>query len=486
MISNRLSETIVYNNHIMQPIKSKKTISFPIVHVVIILSLLLCIIAALLAAITYHFEKQFFGKVYPNVYIGNMAVSGQTKEEIEKYWESKNIPFTEIFIELSSDEHIATISGKELNLGYDAALSAQQAYLIGRSGLFLSDLYAKYFKHRTELTPYFRWDSQIINDAIDGIAQTVDIPVQDALFEYQNGRVQSFKPSKDGKKLDRERVTADFAKLVTQITASEKPGTYRIQLKSITVKPSVSTANANSLGIKELIGRGYSQFGGSIPGRIHNVALAASKLHGVLIAPGEEFSFNGAVGDISAATGYQAAYIIKDGRTVLGDGGGVCQVSSTLFRAALNSGLPIAERHAHAYRVHYYEDGGFKAGLDATVFSPSVDLRFKNDTPGYILIQTKADTKKLTLEIDFYGTTDGRKAEIYNHVVSGATAPPPPLYQDDPTLPAGVVKQVDFAAWGARASFQYRVTRNAEILQDTTFFSGYRPWQAVYLKGTKS
>lgn len=476
----------MYNNHTMQPTKSKKTISFPAIQVAIILSLLLCVIAILLAAIIYYFEKQYAGKVYPNVYIGNMAVSGQTKADIEKYWESKNIPFSDIQIELYSDEQVATISGKELNLGYDAALSAQQAYLIGRSGLFLSDLYAKYFKHRTELTPYFRWNSQILEDAIDGIAQTVDVPVQDALFEYQNGRVQSFKPSKDGKRLDRELVKADFAKLVTQITASEKSGIYRLQLQSNIVKPAVSTANANSLGIKELIGRGYSQFGGSIPGRIHNVALAASKLHGLLIAPGEKFSFNTAVGDISASTGYQAAYIIKDGRTVLGDGGGVCQVSSTLFRAALNTGLPIEERHAHAYRVHYYEDGGFKAGLDATVFSPSVDLQFRNDTPGYILIQTKADTKKLTLEIDFYGTTDGRKAEIYNHVVSGVTSPPPPLYQDDPTLPSGVVKQVDFAAWGARASFQYRVTRNTEVLQDTTFFSSYRPWQAVYLKGTKS
>lgn len=470
----------------MQPTKSKKTISLPIAQVVFILCLLLCGIATLFATIVYFFEKQYAGKVYPNVYIGSMNVSGQTKEEIETYWESKNTPFKDILIEMSDGNHIATISGSDLNLGYDAALSAQQAYLIGRSGLFLSDLYAKYFKQRTELTPYFRWNTQVIENALDTLALSIELPVQDALFEYHNGRVQSFKPSKEGLKLNRDQVKADFAKIVTQITAAEEQTVYRIPVTTYVVKPAITTANANSLGIKELIGRGFSQFGGSIPGRIHNVALSASKFHGLLIAPGEKFSFNAVIGDISAATGYQAAYIIKDGRTVLGDGGGVCQVSSTLFRAALNTGLPIIERHAHAYRVHYYEDGGFKPGLDATVFSPSVDLQFVNDTSGYILIQTKVDTKKLTLEIDFYGTSDGRKAEIYNHVVSGVTAPPPPLYQDDPTLPVGVVKQVDYAAWGARASFHYRVTRNSEVLQDTTFSSNYRSWQAVFLKGTKS
>ena len=217
------------------------------------------------------------------------------------------------------------------------------------------------------------------------------------------------------------------------------------------------------------------------------MALAASKLHGVLIKPGEVFSFNNTLGDVSASTGFQPAYIIKAGRTVLGDGGGVCQVSTTLFRAALNTGLPIIERQAHAYRVHYYEEAGFKAGLDATVFSPSVDLKIKNDTPGYILIQTNIDETVPSLTFELYGTGDGRKTEILDHKVWGITSPPPPLYQDDPTLQLGVVKQVDFSAWGAKASFQYKVTaEDGRVLQDQVFYSNFRPWQAVFLKGTKT
>lgn len=476
----------MYNNHTMHHIKSKKTISLPVFRVTLILAGLCLVMVAVIAFLAGTFERRYQSRVYPRVFIGGQAVSGQTKAEIEQYWAARNAPFQSAVFELSFDQYIATISGAELNLGYDAALSAHQAYLIGRSGHWLSDMYARYLKRKTELTPYFRWDTQIVEDALDRIATAVDVPVQDALFEYHNGRVQSFRPSKDGQQLNREQARAEFAKAVAQLSASEQPTLYKIALSVTPLAPDVSTGNANSLGIKELIGKGYSVFGGSIPGRIHNVALAASKFHGVLIPPGEEISFNRIVGDISAATGYQAAYIIKNGRTVLGDGGGVCQVSSTLFRAALNSGLPIVERHAHAYRVHYYEDGGFKAGLDATVFSPSVDLRIKNDTPAHILIQTKTDTQNLNLSIEFYGTSDGRKAEIYNHTVGGIVAPPPPLYQDDPTLPNGVVKQVDFSAWGAFASFQYRVTRGGDVLQDTKFTSSYRPWQAVYLRGTKT
>jgi len=154
------------------------------------------------------------------------------------------------------------------------------------------------------------------------------------------------------------------------------------------------------------------------------------------------------------------------------------------FRSALDAGLTIIERHAHDYRVHYYEEGGYNPGLDATVFAPSYDLKFKNDTPGYILIQTESDINNLKLSFDLYGTSDGRQALISDQKVWDVTAPPPDLYQDDPTLPKGTVKQVDFAAWGTKASFHYNVTRNGETLEDTDFLSDFRPWQAIYLRGT--
>lgn len=238
----------------------------------------------------------------------------------------------------------------------------------------------------------------------------------------------------------------------------------------------------NDLGIKELIGTGISHFAGSIENRKFNVGLAASRINGVLIPPGEEFSFVDTVGDISGASGYKQAYVIKSGRTVLDDGGGVCQVSTTIYRAALNTGLPITARTAHAYRVGYYEQG-FPPGLDATIFSPSVDFKFRNDTSHHILVQAKVEGTTLT--VDLYGTSDGRTVEITKPAVISQTPALPEIRQDDPSLPKGTVKQVDWAAAGANVVFKRTVTKGGITYIDETVRSNFRPWQAVYLVGTK-
>ncbi len=189
------------------------------------------------------------------------------------------------------------------------------------------------------------------------------------------------------------------------------------------------------------------------------------------------------MGDVSQFTGYQQAYIISGGKTILGDGGGVCQVSTTLFRSLLNAGLPIMERQAHAYRVGYYEQNS-PPGLDATVYSPSPDLKFKNDTGNYILIVAKADAKHFSLIFELYGTSDGRTSTVSKPVVTNIVPAPEDVYQDDPTLPIGTVKQIDFKAAGAHVTFNYVVNRGGETIYKKTFISNYRPWQAIYLRGT--
>lgn len=314
------------------------------------------------------------------------------------------------------------------------------------------------------------------------IAQGVNRDPQNAKFEFEGGRVKEFTPGKDGIEVQKEDLTKLLAQEIENFQNSEEKG-ISIALPAKSTKPEIATGDVNNLGIKELVGQGTSHFKGSIPGRLHNIALATSRINGILIKPGETFSFNKALGDVSAFTGYQQAYIIKEGRTILGDGGGVCQVSTTFFRAALAAGLPISERHAHSYRVAYYEQDS-KPGLDATVYDPSADLRIKNDTEAHILIQARADTKNASLTFEFYGTSDGRTSTVSTPKVWDVQPAPPPLYQDDPTLSAGQTKQIDFAAAGSKASFNYKVMRGEEVLQSRTFYSNYRPWQAVYLRGT--
>ncbi|OGE43885.1 hypothetical protein A3B45_02545 [Candidatus Daviesbacteria bacterium RIFCSPLOWO2_01_FULL_39_12] len=312
------------------------------------------------------------------------------------------------------------------------------------------------------------------------IAQEIDQEVQEGHFEFspQTRRVSVFKPSIEGRKLDVEKTFALILETLQNLAENPKI----ISLPVDTIEPKIKTSDVNNLGIKELLGQGVSRFAGSIQNRIYNIQLAASRINGVLIAPGETFSFNAEVGDISAASGYKQAYVIKSGRTVLDDGGGVCQVSTTVFRAVLNAGLPVVQRVAHAYRVGYYEQG-FPPGLDATIFAPSVDFQFKNDTQNHILIQ--AYTSGTTLYVDLYGTPDGRFVSLTKSSVTNLTPPPPELRQDDPTLPKGEVKQVDWPAWGATVQFSRTVKRGTETLIQETFKSNYKAWQAVYLVGTK-
>lgn len=323
----------------------------------------------------------------------------------------------------------------------------------------------------------FLLDKDQTEKYLKSISLEIDQQVQEGQFEFnpQTKRVTAFKPSKKGQKLDPEKT---FQLLNEAISNNSKT----INLPVTIINPKIAIEDVNSLGIKKLLGRGISNFAGSITNRIFNINLTASKITGVLVPPGEIFSFNKTVGDISQATGFKQAYVIKEGRTILDDGGGVCQDSTTLFRAVLNAGLPVIKRTAHAYRVSYYEQG-FPPGLDATVFYPSVDFQFKNDTSSHILIQSY--TVGTTLYVDLYGSADDREVTLTQPVITNQTPPPPELRQDDPTLSKGTVKQVDWAAWGATVSFKRIVKKGEEILIDETWKSFYKPWQAVYLVGTQ-
>lgn len=438
-------------------------------------------------ALLWHFGATHKDRVYPNVSIAGIPFSGKTAQEVTEYWLSRNAHFDTLNFTFQFEDHVATLSGRQLNIGFDASVSATQALSIGRSGQFSSDLYQKYqaLTQGINLQPIFTWNTETLDTTLDSLALQIDIEPESALFEFQNGKVSAFKLAKTGRSLDTETLKRQFVTQLERLSQETNPQKNIVfALPVRTKEPLVQTEQANDLGIIELIGRGESTFRGSIPGRIHNVALAASRINGHLIPPGQTFSFNAALGDISAATGYKQAYVIKQGRTVLDDGGGVCQVSTTLFRAALNSGLPITERHAHSYRVSYYEQGGWKPGFDATVYAPSYDLKIQNDTPSHVLIQAIADTKNLSLTFELYGKKDGRIAEISPTRLWDPRPAPPDLVQDDPTLPTGQMKQVDWANPGIKAAFDYKVTRNGEVLFEKNFFSNFVPWQAVFLKGT--
>lgn len=326
------------------------------------------------------------------------------------------------------------------------------------------------------------FDEKKVGKVVADLAEGMNREPVNARFAFENGKVSEFQAGRNGIKVNQKELVNLIVNKFDELVGKDEEEIVA-EVPAEIIEPEIKTGEVNNLGIKELVGKGESTYFHSIPNRVHNVALAAKRVSGTLVKPGETFSFNNALGDVSRATGFLSAYVISNGRTVLGDGGGVCQVSTTLFRALLNAGLPIVERHAHSYRVGYYEQDS-PPGIDATVYNPTADLKFKNDTPAYLLIQATVDEANRYLEFDIYGTDDGRAAEITTPKVWGQSPPPPALYQEDPTLAPGTKEQVDWAAWGAKASFNYKsVTKNGEVIQEKTFYSNYRPWQAVYLVG---
>ena len=434
------------------------------------------------------FEKKYQGRVYPGVKILGFDFGGKKTKQVKDFFETKNYPFENLKIIFFHQDKVATVSGESIRLGFDSDLSAQQAHFIGRSGDFFSQSSMK-FKALTqgiELSPLFKWKKEPLEKTLDLLSQTINIEPQNALFNFEDSKVVAFRLSKKGQRLNTKKTLADLEiKLATLTKQASFSSELKIPLRIEIVEPEITNTKASNLGITTLLVKGFSYFQGSSKERIHNIALSSSLLHGLLIAPKEVFSLNNALGDISAATGYQSSYIIKEGKTVLGDGGGVCQVSSTLFRAALNAGLEIIERHPHSYRVYYYEQGGFSPGMDATIFSPSIDLKIKNNTPAHILIQTILDYNNSSLTFEFYGQKDDREVNISKVKTWDQQPPPEDKYIDDPTLPKDQIKQIDWKAWGIKTSFSYKVTKDNQVLTQNSFYSNFQPWQAVFLRGTR-
>ncbi len=244
-------------------------------------------------------------------------------------------------------------------------------------------------------------DKASIKSYVEDLARKINHDPIDAKFAVTDGKVSTFAEAQDGITLDVEKSTQTIASALSLATLPDK-----LELNYDSKKPELNYSDVNNIGISSLIGEGTSNFKGSPANRIHNIKVATDRYNGILIKPGEEFSFVDVLGEVDGEHGYLPELVIKNNVTEPEFGGGICQVSTTAFRAAIYSGLKITARKNHAYPVSYYNP----QGMDSTVYVPRPDLRFINNTPGYILIQTKIIGTVLTF--DFYGTDDGRKTSI--------------------------------------------------------------------------
>lgn len=283
---------------------------------------------------------------------------------------------------------------------------------------------------------------------LNNITHQIDIPFQNAELAMQDEKVTLFVPSRSGRELDtKNSALAISDKIINSLNEAQNDNANQKEIKLIVTEKAaeITTASINNLGIRELLATGESDFAGSPKNRTHNIKVGAARFNGILIKPQEEFSFNTALGTVDETGGYKPELVIKQNKTVPEYGGGLCQVATTMFRAAVYSGLKITKRYPHAYPVKYYGTSGF----DATIYPPNPDLKFINDTPGHILVQTKIKGTKLIFE--FYGTNDGRITEVIGPVVTKKGAD-----------------------GSAEAYLTQKVTRNEEVIIDKTFYSKYR------------
>lgn len=292
-------------------------------------------------------------------------------------------------------------------------------------------------------------------------------------FDPQAGTIDVLTPSQIGRALD---VDAALAAIHQAALSAERQGTLPLRL----VEPAVNMHRIEEMGIQELVAEGTTSFKGSSADRVHNIKTGAAAIHGKVIPPNALFSFNDTVGSVDSENGYKDSLIIWGDRTAVGIGGGICQVSTTVFRAAYYGGLPIEERYNHGYVVGWYGT----PGLDATIYTPTVDFKFGNNTGHHLLVESVVDEAKGTLTFRFYGTKPDWNVEVAGPQITNEIAPGAATYQEDPSLAEGQIKQVEWSNKGMDVVWHRTITDGqGQVVRQDQLNSRYSPWSAYYLVG---
>lgn len=331
------------------------------------------------------------------------------------------------------------------------------------------------------------------------VAPVIDNPPQNSRFEMRYGKLVEIVPGKSGNVVDVKKTAESVDQIVSiaqrsfagsrnlllalasatsEINSDFKGGNIEIPLEVVYAEPKISQKTIDQYEIRELVGMAVTNFAGSSSDRRKNIEVGVSKLNGMLIAPGEEFSAVESIGETTEEAGFVKEYVIKEDRSVKELGGGLCQLATTLFRLGLNAGLPITERVNHRYVVGYYGPG-----LDATIYGPKPDLRFVNDTENYILLQGRVDGNELIFEL--YGQRDGRTVEISEPVISDIIPAPETRYITTPDLKLGDFQCSEIPRKGLTAKVTYKVSYFDGKVNEQNFRSVYQPWSKVCLIGIR-
>src|SRR3990172_8237244 len=227
------------------------------------------------------YQKLYDNKIYPGVYVNNINFGGKNKQDIEKFFSYKNSLIGNATFVLTSDYGIASISAKAIDLGYNQKLLADQAYTVGRSGGILSNLslILQAYVSGIHLPATYAHNQNKLLSLINPISEKIERKPVDALFKFENNRVTVFRPSSLGQTIDINSLNDKISSQTLTVVSSRNSQVIIIPIPIKTIQPEVTTDKANNLGIKELIGEGHSLFYHSIPSRIYNINLAATRIN---------------------------------------------------------------------------------------------------------------------------------------------------------------------------------------------------------------
>lgn len=254
-------------------------------------------------------------------------------------------------------------------------------------------------------TENYQFDPGQIFNFIKNLSQKSDSEPIEPVLNIVGNKVINFTPPKDGVKID-------IFKTLQNTLQNLNNNATSVNITTISISPKKSLGELNNLGIKELMAQGTSNFKGSPKNRIHNIQIGVNQMTGVIVGPGQEFSFNKNLGPVDGEHGFLPELVIKATGTVPEFGGGLCQVSSTVFRAAMQAGFPITQRRNHAYAVQYYSP----QGTDATIYPGVIDLKFVNNSESSLLIWPDINEEKNILTFNFFGTKDNRQVTLDNPI----------------------------------------------------------------------
>ena len=369
------------------------------------------LIAGLLLAVLVVWYLDGRDEIVRGVSIGEVEVGGMTRAEAREAVESRA---SATFEEIRFGDGASRLPGERLGVQIDAASATEEAFALGREGWFGQRLFDRLraYLGGVQVHPEVRYEEQAARDAVKSLAGEVYEKPQNATFHLTDDGQVEVQEAREGRVLDQEATLANLDRALTDLR-SEVP-----LAEGEAPKPRVTTEEVRKLKPTEVIGEYKTDFRwDSNPSRKANMKLAASAVNGTLVAPGKVFSFNELASDLD----YHEAKTFSEGGVGYADGGGLCQVSSTLYMAAQYAGLEIVERHPH-YAVLPY----IKPGFDATVWFGDEygygvqDMKFRNTTDGYILVREWVDERGF-LRSEIQGQPTGKKVEMHTEKIFEST-----------------------------------------------------------------